>query len=147
MGGGGALTQHRRVLELEDWRGCGVADWKELDAWILSGATTQLENCVTNLDRSYNSQKRPWLSFQVRRSDARPHKLCKCKYNFSIVTLTGKNLLHIIILECLLYKVYLIKIDNYFTLSLKEKNSSKKFKLKLTEKVGNNKLTIKMFYF
>lgn len=35
---------------LEDWRGCGVADWKELGVWILSGATTQLENCVTNLD-------------------------------------------------------------------------------------------------
>lgn len=93
---------------------------------MLSGATTQLENCVTNLDRGHNSQKTVVAEPQsVRRSDVRPHKLCKSKYNFSTITLTGKNVLHIIILECLCYKVYLIKIENYFTLSLKEKNSCK----------------------
>lgn len=92
MGGEGVQIQHRGVLELEDWRGCGVADWEELDARMLSGITTQLENCVTNLDRGHNSQKTAVAEpTSVRRSDARPPKLCKCKSNFSTITLTEKN--------------------------------------------------------
>lgn len=94
---------------------------------MLRGITKQLENCVINLDRGHNSQKTAVAEPpSVRRSDARPPKLCKCKSNFSTIILMAKNVLHRIILEGLRYKVYLLKIDNHFTLSLKEKKQLQK---------------------